>query len=241
MLSNLSPEDEGPAASCNGGRVLTGCWCSSTTGRGDNCAKVWADGNTCRARASGDRAHASQQTIKVTARCAVLATAVLVLSELKIELAATSLMETPVLETKRKRGQLAPLSFHYMHLHQQCDALLLMGGIGVEHCSRPNYRIPNYNPWENKKVMPKSFIHGSEVTVSCWKERFESFRANVKTRKETLHCVNGDWFNSLNTKELGHFSCEPCVVVGGDGYAKYDKRNAARMAFCRTDKLHMSG
>ena len=34
-------QDEGPSASCPSGRTLTGCWCKSTTGRGDNCAKVW--------------------------------------------------------------------------------------------------------------------------------------------------------------------------------------------------------
>ena len=36
-------QDKGPAASCPSGRTLTGCWCKSTTGRGDNCVKVWGD------------------------------------------------------------------------------------------------------------------------------------------------------------------------------------------------------
>ena len=229
-MASACPQDEGPAASCSGGRVLTGCWCSSTSGRGDNCAKVWADGNACRARASGDRAHHSRQTIKVTARCATLATAILVLSELKIQLQESSLVETPVVE-ERAIGHLAPLSFNYIHLHQQCDSLLLMGGIGVEHCSHPSYRIPSYNPWEGKKVLPKSFIHGSELTVRCWKERFEAFRSSVKLRKETLHCVNGNWFNMLQTPELGKFTCEPCVLVGGDGYSKYEKRNEQELYF----------
>ena len=34
--------------------------------------------------------------------------------------------DTPVLEA-RQVGRLAPLSFHYAHLHQQCDSLLLPG------------------------------------------------------------------------------------------------------------------
>ena len=108
---------------------------------------------------------------------------------LKIELQQTGLLQTdtPVLEA-RQVGRLAPLSFHYAHLHQQCDSLLLpggtclvnlvvdveivvypqnpvaavdcrvtaellvsprlMGGLGVQHCARPSYRIPASHAWE---------------------------------------------------------------------------------------------
>ena len=177
------------------------------------------------------RASTAQNTIAVMGRCAILTTAATVLSELKIQLQPdTNLLETPVTEN-RAIGHLAPLSFYYMHLHQQCDSLLLMGGVGVEHCSRPSYRNPNYHPWDKKKVLPKSFVHGSELTVSCWKERFESFRAQVKIPSETLHCVNGDWFNSAQTPELGKFTCEPCVTVAGSGYSKHVKRNEQELYF----------
>ena len=158
-----SAEDEGPTATCPSDRTLLGCWCKSTSHRGDNCARVWADGNSCRARANGVRAHTSHVDIHVTANCATMKTSLMILSELKIELQQpASLAETPVVEA-RAIGHLAPLSFEYMHLHQQCDSLLLMGGIGVEHCSRPNYRKPNYHPWQQKKVLPMSFVHGSEL------------------------------------------------------------------------------
>ena len=217
-------QDEGPTSTCPSGRTLTGCWCQSTSHRGDNCARVWTDGNSCRARANGNRAHTTRVSIKVTARCAFLASALMILGELKITLQQPAiLVETPVLEV-RAIGHLAPLSFHYMHLHQQCDSLLLMGGIGVEHCARPSYRNPNYHPWEKKKLLPSSFVHGTQLKVSCWKERFASFRSSVNVPSETLHCVNGDWYNSMNTPELGKFTCEPCVMVGGGGYSKYAKR-----------------
>ncbi|CAK8992037.1 unnamed protein product [Durusdinium trenchii] len=222
---NWQEKDEGPTATCPSDRTLLGCWCKSTSHRGDNCARVWADGNSCRARANGVRAHTSHVDIHVTANCATMKTSLMILSELKIELQQpASLAETPVVEA-RAIGHLAPLSFEYMHLHQQCDSLLLMGGIGVEHCSRPNYRKPNYHPWQQKKVLPMSFVHGSELKVGCWKERFESFRSKTKVTRETLHCVNGDWFNSVQSPEMGAFSCEPCVLVGGGGYSKYAKRN----------------
>jgi len=106
-----------------------------------------------------------------------------------------------------------------------------MGGIGVEHCSRPSYRNPNYHPWANKKVLPASFVHGTALTVSCWNERFESFRSTMNVGSETLHCVNGNWFNTLNTAELGKFTCQPCVMVGGDGYSKYAKRKEQELYF----------
>ena len=224
-------KDEGPEVTCGGGRTLFGCWCQSNNGRGDNCAKVWTDGNTCKARASGDRAVTGRYNVRVNARCLSYYTGLLILNTLKIEL-DTSLLETEaVVKAPSAIGPLAPMSFYYIHLHQQCDSLLLMGGIGVEHCSRPSYRNPNYHPWANKKVLPASFVHGTALTVSCWNERFESFRSTTNVASETLHCVNGNWFNTLNTAELGKFTCQPCVMVGGDGYSKYAKRNEQELYF----------
>ena len=167
----------------------------------------------------------------MNARCLSYYTGLLILNTLKIEL-DTSLLETEaVVKAPSAIGPLAPMSFYYIHLHQQCDSLLLMGGIGVEHCSRPSYRNPNYHPWANKKVLPASFVHGTALTVSCWNERFESFRSTTNVASETLHCVNGNWFNTLNTAELGKFTCQPCVMVGGDGYSKYAKRNEQELYF----------
>ena len=50
------------------------------------------------------------------------------------------------------------------------------------------------------------------VQVGCWKERFDSFRSKTKVTRETLHCVNGDWFNSVQSPEqLGVISsCRSC-------------------------------
>ena len=108
-------------------------------------------------------------------------------------------------------------SFRYVHLFQQCDALLLMGGIGVEHCARPAYREPGSHVWRGKRPLPSSFLHGTELNVACWQERYQSFRAGYRHATETLHCVNGDWYNSLQLPELTAFSCEPCVLVAGKG------------------------
>ena len=85
------------------------------------------------------RAATLHRSVTVYGQCAVLRVSVLTLSELKIQLQPeTDLLQTPVVENSRKIGHLAPLSFYYMHLHQQCDSLLLMGGVGVEHCARPS-------------------------------------------------------------------------------------------------------
>lgn len=178
------------------------------------------------------RAATLHRSVTVYGQCAVLRVSVLTLSELKIQLQPeTDLLQTPVVENSRKIGHLAPLSFYYMHLHQQCDSLLLMGGVGVEHCARPSYRNPNYHPWDKKRVLPASFVHGSQLTASCWKERFESFRSVVKVASETLQCVNGDWFNSVQTPELGKFTCEPCVHVAGSGYSKLVKHNEQELYY----------
>ena len=178
------------------------------------------------------RAATLHRSVTVYGQCAVLRVSVLTLSELKIQLQPeTDLLQTPVVENSRKIGHLAPLSFYYMHLHQQCDSLLLMGGVGVEHCARPSYRNPNYHPWDKKKVLPVSFVHGSQLKASCWKERFESFRSTVKVPSETLQCVNGDWFNSVQAPELGKFTCEPCVHVAGSGYSKLVKHNEQELYY----------
>eukprot|EP00435_Cladocopium_sp_Y103_P034010 s209_g8.t1 len=167
--SYWSNKDEGPAASCPNGRTLTGCWCKSTTGRGDNCVKVWGDGNTCYARTSGGRASTVQNTIEVMGRCAILSTAAMVLSELKIALQPeTNLLETPVTEN-RAIGHLAPLSFYYMHLHQQCDSLLLMGGSGYsKHVKRNEQELYFYS----KMAMRVYTELGSVVETSAAAHKF---------------------------------------------------------------------
>ncbi|CAJ1404124.1 unnamed protein product [Effrenium voratum] len=235
--SYASNQDSGPTAQCSGGKVMTGCWCKSTSGRGDGCARVWVDSgsNKCYGRTgpgSLSRSHSTSYSIAITARCVDLRTAMMIISSLKIELQQTGLLQTdtPVLEA-RQVGRLAPLSFHYAHLHQQCDSLLLMGGLGVQHCARPSYRIPASHAWEGKRPLPVSFVHGSQLTASCWTERFQSFRAALKESHETLHCVNGDWYNTLQGPELTSFACAPCVNVAGTGYSQYAKRNEQELYF----------
>ncbi|CAJ1404120.1 unnamed protein product [Effrenium voratum] len=50
--SYASNQDSGPTAQCSSDKVMTGCWCKSTSGAGDGCARVWVDSasNKCYGR-----------------------------------------------------------------------------------------------------------------------------------------------------------------------------------------------
>ena len=47
-----------------------------------------------------------------------------------------------VLQSKAERttGSTVESGFHHLHLYQQCDTVLLLGGMGVQQCGRPKYR-----------------------------------------------------------------------------------------------------
>ncbi|CAE7865610.1 ACBP4 [Symbiodinium microadriaticum] len=171
--------------------------------------------------------------IKIFARCADVRSSSLILAGINLTRVVSSnlLQDVPAKTDSVAMSK----SFRYVHLFQQCDALLLMGGIGVEHCARPAYREPGSHVWRGKRPLPSSFLHGTELNVACWQERYQSFRAGYRHATETLHCVNGDWYNSLQLPELTAFSCEPCVLVAGKGfnrgYTNYAKRNQQELYY----------
>ena len=45
-----------------------------------------------------------------------------------------------VLQSKVERTSTMESGFHNLHLYQQCDTILLLGGMGVQQCGRPKYR-----------------------------------------------------------------------------------------------------
>ena len=153
--------------------------------------------------------------IQIIARCADIRSSALILTGINLTrvVSHSLLQDVPA----KNDATVMSKSFRYVHLFQQCDALLLMGGMGVETCSRPTYREPSSHVWRGKRPLPSSFLHGTELNVGCWQERYQSFRAGHRYAQETLKCVNGDWFNSLQLPELTAFSCEPCVQVAGKG------------------------
>lgn len=65
--------------------------------------------------------------------CVKLLTSYMTVSEIKLTLQGSSLTETGSAVSSGFSPD--PFSFIHIHLYQQCDALLLMGGVGVEHCS----------------------------------------------------------------------------------------------------------
>ena len=132
--------------------------------------------------------------IKITARCADIRSSALILSGINLTRIAKPSLIQDTATAENTTVPFPPKSFRYMHLFQQCDALLLMGGIGVEHCSRPSYRVTTSHSWKGKRPLPVSGVHGSQLSVGCWTERYQSFRAGIVQPKETLHCVNGEWW-----------------------------------------------
>ena len=43
--------------------------------------------------------------------------------------------------------------FLHLHLYQQCDAVLLLGGMGVQECGRPGHRNTTSHEWQHKRCL----------------------------------------------------------------------------------------
>jgi len=231
VKSSWSYKQDGPVATCPQGTMVVGCWCKSHWGWQKDCVRVYVEGNSCKGQPGTGRAYSVWARIEVTARCADIRSSDLMLAGINVtRVSRPSLLQNPV-EPGPSPEPFASMSFRYMHLHQSCDALLLMGGLGVEHCSRPTYRDPSSHTWKGKLPLPTRFTHGTQISVKCWTERFKSFRLGVPEPSETLHCVNGDWYNTLQLPELEAFSCEQCVLVGGSGYMQYARENQQELYY----------
>jgi len=123
------------------------------------------------------------------------------------------------------------VGFSFLHLYQQCDAVLLLGGMGIESCGRPLHRDVASHHWKHKRTLPSSFKHGSVLLASCWAERYRLFRGAHLVGQEKLQCVSGSWYNSLEKPNLEGLSCEACVQVGARGYTAYDARNEQELYY----------
>ncbi|CAE7816266.1 unnamed protein product, partial [Symbiodinium microadriaticum] len=141
-----------------------------------------------------------------------------------------SLLQEASIATGRLEGAVEQ-GFMDLHLYQQCDSILMLGGMGVEHCGRPSHREITSHDWQHKRPLPPSFEHGAVLMASCWSERYRMLRENQITDTERLQCVNGDWYNSLRRPGLNGLVCEGCVQVAARGYAAYDKRNEQELYF----------
>jgi len=121
--------------------------------------------------------------------------------------------------------------FLHLHLYQQCDAVLLLGGMGVQECGRPGHRNTTSHEWQHKRPLPKAFQSGAVLLASCWTERYRLLKGSNVVPSERLQCVNGDWINSLGATSLKGLACESCVQVGASGYAAFDERDEQELYF----------
>ncbi|CAK8997764.1 unnamed protein product [Durusdinium trenchii] len=128
--------------------------------------------------------------------------------------------------------------FTFIHLYQQCDTILLLGGMGVEHCGRPEYRAPDSHEWRHKRPLPGALGHGSVLMASCWTERYRLTSrgaslsgATAVVASERLQCISGRWYNSLSKENLQDFSCDSCVQVAAHGFAAYHLRREQELYY----------
>ncbi|CAE7191726.1 Rs1 [Symbiodinium natans] len=63
-----------------------------------------------------------------------------------------------------------PQGYEYWNLHAECDYMLLLGGWGVQSCTRPSLRELKSHEWQHKRQLPLEFKHGTklEVTGEAW-------------------------------------------------------------------------
>eukprot|EP00928_Gymnodinium_smaydae_P029114 TRINITY_DN2201_c0_g1_i2.p1 TRINITY_DN2201_c0_g1~~TRINITY_DN2201_c0_g1_i2.p1 ORF type:complete len:2702 (-),score=420.67 TRINITY_DN2201_c0_g1_i2:73-8100(-) len=145
---------------------------------------------------------------------------------------ATSMRRAALMST-------ADQDYFYWHLHTQCDMMLLMGGEGVEKCSRPTYRPPNSHRWRHKRPVPVALPHGTTIDASCWSERFSGMRGSDPRDVETLTCVGGKWFNSIDALGLGTFSCQSCFQIAASGYGPAEERSEQELYYFNRLKLSL--
>mmetsp|Transcript_18412 Transcript_18412/g.45827 ORF Transcript_18412/g.45827 Transcript_18412/m.45827 type:complete len:2629 (-) Transcript_18412:138-8024(-) len=114
----------------------------------------------------------------------------------------------------------------------QCDHKLLMGGQGVETCSRCVYRDVSSTQFLHKARLPDLFAHGQKLGVSCWEERYRAMTVNPGfTASSHLTCMSGKWVDNSGAEGLGNFACAPCLQIASPPYAQLDARDRQELYF----------
>eukprot|EP00434_Breviolum_minutum_P026604 symbB.v1.2.023516.t1/scaffold2153.1/size87802/7 len=112
----------------------------------------------------------------------------------------------------------------FEHLLLGCDELLLMGGYGIESCSKCTYNP--VSTWTNKKPMPKVFMAGSVLGVSCAAGYQGAELGNsLPVSSELLTCVDGTWLDSKGRRSLSHFECQSCMQTSKVGLKTFIHSN----------------
>eukprot|EP00928_Gymnodinium_smaydae_P001412 TRINITY_DN10523_c1_g1_i4.p1 TRINITY_DN10523_c1_g1~~TRINITY_DN10523_c1_g1_i4.p1 ORF type:complete len:1895 (+),score=391.40 TRINITY_DN10523_c1_g1_i4:76-5760(+) len=120
----------------------------------------------------------------------------------------------------------------YEHLVMQCDQKLLLGGVGIEMCSRCTYASVNSHKWSHKHTLPTHFQHGQTLVANCWDERFASVPSGTgKLSKEKLKCVSGQWLGSSGAPGLAGFACGACVQLVPSPYRTLDAQEKQELYF----------
>eukprot|EP00435_Cladocopium_sp_Y103_P040098 s2510_g10.t2 len=121
--------------------------------------------------------------------------------------------------------------------HQQCDAMQLLGGLGVEKCSSCKYAFYGFffDKWEQKRRLPTTFRAGARLTFSCWSERYTSVTPPDITGKQfdsyTVACTGKDWYNPKGLEGLRGFACGACVQIMAPDYAAYQEQQVQELYF----------
>jgi hypothetical protein len=124
------------------------------------------------------------------------------------------------------------LECEFLNLVAQCDQKLLIGGFGINSCSRCSYKAVDDVVFDHKIAIPKTFVHGQKLGVSCWQERFRAAPAGAGAKtSETITCVSGSWIDSGGALGLSDFSCGACIQIVSPPYAMLDKRGKQELYF----------
>mmetsp|Transcript_36162 Transcript_36162/g.78222 ORF Transcript_36162/g.78222 Transcript_36162/m.78222 type:complete len:3042 (-) Transcript_36162:155-9280(-) len=118
------------------------------------------------------------------------------------------------------------------NLIQQCDHKLLLGGVGVDSCSRCTYATVDSHAWEHKAPVATKYQHGRQMSASCWAERFAPVPVGLGNLKaETLTCISGNWYGSKGHPGLSGFACASCVQVVQYPYPQFDSQGKQELYF----------
>jgi len=137
-----------------------------------------------------------------------------------------------------------PSDCAHQALLEQCDVNLMMGGEGVEDCSRCVYASlgsGRRRRWQQKRQLSGNFASGSQLEISCWSERYAAvtpWKAGTQSKSYRLSCSGGKWWGPHGEPGFSGFACAPCVQVVQPDYVGYQDKGEQELFFL--PNLHLN-
>ena len=113
----------------------------------------------------------------------------------------------------------------FQNLLFACDALLLLGGHGIDQCGLCTHNAVGDGHWKSLRPLPSTFHAATQLGVSCNGGYSGSDLGRSDQSESESLCVDGHWFDSKGRRGLSHFECETCVQASRPGLRTFIQSN----------------